>query len=162
MNQTETTAATFAPIAANYLHLRIGTSRGCETWGYTTVSVTDNGTDKAFRACGGGYDMKGTVVGDWLEAVAQDRLQALAARCGRDDSRAYGCDNKWAPIKGYYGSTINPDGRVTIDGACGLETVRSIAEAVGIRITGNYLPAKRRGSYGKYLGYFVSDSGMPA
>ena len=153
------TDTTFAPIAANFLHIRVSTSKGRDTYGYTIVTATDNATDKAYRTCGGGYDMRGTVVADWLESVAQDRLLALAALCGRDDSRTYGTDNKWAPIKGYYGSTINPDGSISLDGGCGIESIRHIAEAVGIVIRGCYGTGRKRDSL---IGYFVTDSGMPA
>jgi hypothetical protein len=59
--------------------IRWGTSRGRETAGYTTCSLR-NGAGKRVAACnGGGYDMKGTVVGHWIAATFADDLRKLRA-----------------------------------------------------------------------------------
>lgn len=39
-------------------------SRARDTYGYNVITLWD-GKDH-FKACGGGYDMIGTVLGDWL------------------------------------------------------------------------------------------------
>lgn len=47
------------------LTIKWGTSRGRDSYGYTTCSLYENG--RKIAACnGGGYDMRGTVIGDWM------------------------------------------------------------------------------------------------
>lgn len=59
--------------------IRWGTSRGRETAGYTTCSLR-NGAGKRVAACnGGGYDLRGTVVGHWIAATFADDLRKLRA-----------------------------------------------------------------------------------
>lgn len=58
------------------LIITYGTSRGRDTYGYTLVTLRENGTKKA-STCGGGYDMRGTVFADWLQQVYQERLMEL-------------------------------------------------------------------------------------
>lgn len=61
------------------LHITFGTSRGAETYGYAVVTLRECGKVKA-RCLGGGYDMRGTVFADWLQAEYQDRLRAIKSR----------------------------------------------------------------------------------
>lgn len=59
------------------LRITYGTSRGANTYGYALVNLSEHGVKKA--SCnGGGYDMRGTVFADWLQATYQDRLMKLA------------------------------------------------------------------------------------
>jgi hypothetical protein len=59
------------------LTIRWGVSRGRNTYGYTTCSLR-NGSGKRLAACnGGGYDMEGTVVGDWVARTFREELLAL-------------------------------------------------------------------------------------
>lgn len=59
------------------LSIRWGTSRGRETYGYTTCSLSVDG--RRVAGCnGGGYDMRGTVVGLWAASAFADRLRALS------------------------------------------------------------------------------------
>lgn len=51
-------------------------SRGRDTYGYNICSLYVNG--QRVSACnGGGYDMKGTSLGNWIERAYADRLRAL-------------------------------------------------------------------------------------
>jgi len=60
------------------LIIKWGTSRGRDTYGYNTCSLSENGHRRA--ACnGGGYDMLGTVFGHWLASTYRERLNALPA-----------------------------------------------------------------------------------
>ena len=63
------------------LKIRWGTSRGRDTYGYTTCSLfeTQGGwANKKIASCnGGGYDMKGTVLGDWIAKRFPSRLREL-------------------------------------------------------------------------------------
>ena len=55
-----------------------GVSRGRDTYGYNMVTLSSN-TGKRFRAMGGGYDMHGQVMGEYVQFNASpDRLRAVA------------------------------------------------------------------------------------
>lgn len=58
------------------IEIKWGTSRGRDTYGYTTCGLYERG--KKLAACnGGGYDMRGTVFGIWLAAAYRDKLLLL-------------------------------------------------------------------------------------
>lgn len=135
----------------NYLALSWSISRGRDTYGYNICRLDDRRTDKRYKCMGGGYDMIGTCLGEWLQDVYQDRLVKLAANHEYIEEAGY-------TVKGYfkhkdlYGITFKIDGaevKATVDGACGVESVIRIAEAVGIRITRDF-------GRNKTLGFFVS------
>lgn len=60
------------------LYIKWGTSRGRDTYGYTTCTLRENG--EKIAACNGGYDMRGTVFGNWLARTYTDRLRKLKAK----------------------------------------------------------------------------------
>ncbi len=86
---------------------------------------------------GGGYDMQGTVFGGWLQETYQEAV-ALLAYTGR----AYGTyvDNVRQPNNersGLYGMTLYRSAgtsRVMLDGACGLESMLTIAKTIGLTV----------------------------
>jgi hypothetical protein len=113
-----------------YLILSWSISRGRNTYGYNICRL-DTPAGR-YRTMGGGYDMVGTVVADWLTAQYQERLAELAP---------------------FYGLEIH-DGVEYIDGACGLQHVKQIAEAIGV--TWSEVTARRR----NWLqGFMVTDYG---
>lgn len=135
----------------NYLALSWSVSRGRDTYGYNICRLDDRETDKRYKCMGGGYDMKGTVFGDWLQDVYQERLMALASDPSKLEEAGYA-------VKGYlkhidlYGITFY-SGKATLDGACGLESMKRIAEAIGLEVTDNY-NRRKRGTEG----FFIMDS----
>lgn len=117
----------------NHLALSWSISKGIDTYGYNICRLDSHDSGKRYRCSGGGYDMVGTVVADWLVAEHQDKLGALV------------CSLDLQPVNGHtftgylkaptlYGLTVCPDGRVTVDGACGLSSVERIANACGIEL----------------------------
>lgn len=141
-----------------YLALSWSTSRGRDTYGYNICKLTD-GHNK-YSTCGGGYDMTGTVFAQYLEANFQDRLKRLHKRAGseyrgvagsykaREGKHAYalyGRNEKRKVYPGlFYGMTAHydPKGKlqkITLDGACGLSSMETIATAIGLEVktTGN-------------------------
>lgn len=72
------------------LEFKWGTSRGRDSYGYTTCSLYADGIRVA--ACnGGGYDMRGTCLGHFLAGAFADRLRqrisAEPVKCERCDGR---------------------------------------------------------------------------
>lgn len=137
-------------ITTNYLALSWTTSRGRDTYGYNIARLDDRATDQRYKCMGGGYDMLGTCVAQWLAASYQERLVAAGSA-----------------VTGLYGARRVPlaggadKARISLDGACGLECMIKIAAAIGVRITTNYNRKAYRGN-GVTEGYFVSDFGSAA
>lgn len=129
------------------LVLSTGTSRGRDTFGYTIVRATDVATGKVYKCMGGGYDMVGTVVADWLEDVHQGGLRAIS------DRAYYRLDNgDRVHLDGLYGMTTRTDGAVSVDGACGIKSVIRVGEVVGLHFQRTF---NRR--TGRTTGYIVTD-----
>ncbi len=137
-----------------HLTLSWSTSRGRDTYGYNIARLDDMTTGKRYRCNGGGYDTQGTVFADWLTDVHQDRLQAIADRAASMHSK----ESRYQSLDGsgrLYGMHLNIDtGRISIDGACGLESVISIAKAAGLEVQSEY--DRRPRSRGTLLGFYVS------
>ena len=90
------------------------TSRGRDTYGWNICSL--KGGAKTYRTMGGGYDMEGTVLADYLEAEHQEALQRLA----KDKAQAIKLYGK------LYGMTALSNGQVLLDGACGLSSIKTL------------------------------------
>lgn len=144
----------------NFLSLTWSTSRGRDTYGYNIARLESRNTGHRYRTCGGGYDMTGTVLGEWLAAEYQDRLRAIADKAGSHYSKAGGyhshrsADGRNPDRAFYYGMTRNDDtGAVSLDGACGRSCMEGIAQAVGVSLSA---VCNRRGHI---TGYMVTDYG---
>lgn len=94
-------------------------SRGRDTYGYNICSLYVDG-NKVTGCTGGGYDMQGTCFGNWLEKEFAEGIKTL-------------------DIKEYYG--INEyEGKRYLNGACGFDSMKSIANGLGYKLT--RLPGK--------------------
>lgn len=114
------------------LDITWSTSRGRDTYGYNICRLDDDITGLRFRTCGGGYDMVGTVFGQWLERTYPEKLRALASGVKLVDC-GYAVKG-WKKHPDLYGLTFAPDGAPRLDGACGIESMRRIAEACGFEV----------------------------
>lgn len=101
-------------------------SRGRDTYGYNIVTAVCNG--KSYRTLGGGYDMIGTVLGDWFEDAHKDDLTTLVTTL---ELEHYVGTTKYVPK--YYGLFIRYNNSVYIDGACGISCVLEIIRACGYK-----------------------------
>lgn len=134
----------------NFLSISWSVSRGQETYGYNICRLDDCNTGERFRTIGGGYDMVGTVAAQWLCKNYQTELQAL---CTTIDSKPY-ASTGWLCFHSFYGMHQRADGSVTIDGACGLDSVLKVARAIGLHIQ-QQLDRKRR----NIVGFNISKGG---
>lgn len=118
---------------ATYLTIKWTVSRAADTYGYNRVTLSDTQSGKRYVAVGGGYDMTGAVLGEWLAATYQPQLQALAATL---DSKPYG--NPAHGVEQFpalYGMTRdNGTDKVRLDGACGRSSMERIAQALGLTL----------------------------
>jgi hypothetical protein len=141
-------------------YMTYGTSKGRDTYGYTLITARCNESGKAYRQCGGGYDMIGATVADALNAEYQSALQRLAMRAGyikRAGKSLYISKAK----KRLYGLTAyyNIDGSlrgVSLDGATGLSNVQTIAKAAALDLSMVWRNGIGRGC-GRYIGFTVRD-----
>lgn len=139
---------------SNYLSLSWAISRGRDTYGYNICRLDDHNTGKRYRVNGGGYDMIGAALGEWLQTTQQARLMALKDNGPQGAPVTVDCGYA---TPGYlkrpdlYGLTFNPTGKATVDGACGVESVIKIAEACGISVTRDWNRRANRAN-----GFFIS------
>jgi len=137
----------------NFLSISWSTSRGRDTYGYNICRLDSSNTGRRYRCSGGGYDMIGTVVADWLRAEHQSRLAAVHDRRASEHGTS-GYETLPWPRHRLYGLHFNRNNETySVDGACGVESVRAIAEAVGISMSS---VVNRRGHV---TGYMVTDYG---
>jgi len=139
------------------LQTRWGVSRARDTYGYNICSLYVN-RRKVASCNGGGYDMTGTVVGNWIAQTFPKKLHAKIKK------EFYGLsfhdpnyDPGKAVIEGQtvaerekegkcvglerYQSFYAASGKLPtkthtvplLDGACGLECIVRVAEAIGLR-----------------------------
>lgn len=112
------------------LEISWSTSRGRETYGYNICRLDDSISGKRYRCSGGGYDMIGTVFANWFEDQYPDRLRQLVQN---EALEPYGMTG-WKQCPKYYGLTVRENGAVSLDGACGVESIRRIVEACGFEV----------------------------
>ena len=114
------------------LELSWSTSRGADTYGYNIARLDDSITGKRFRCMGGGYDMIGTVFGEWFQATYPEKLKALREGAWIEDC-GFAVPG-YSKISGLYGLTFTPEGEPQLDGACGMSSMQSIVEACGFDV----------------------------
>ena len=91
-----------------------GVSRGRDTYGYNIVTLTSSAQGKKFRCMGGGYDMHGQVLGEYVQYCAtQEQLRAAVSA---DDS---------LPV------TVLHTGCAVVVGASGEASVLRLMRAIG-------------------------------
>lgn len=136
----------------NHLSITWGVSKGRDTYGYNICRLDDRATGKRYRCMGGGYDMIGTVFGNWLSDVYQDRLKYLFDSRKHEDC-GYGVKG-YRKIPDLYGLTLSPSGVAQLDGACGKSSMQAVAEAIGLEVQWQ---GDRKG---RTIGYFVQDTAV--
>lgn len=135
----------------NHLVLSWSVSKGRDTYGYNICRLDDRNNGKRFRCMGGGYDMIGTVFGEWLQENYQGQLQAIKARSHYITDENGIVSNPRSDS--LYGMRWKTDNTVSLDGACGLECMIRIAEAIGLDVERDYIKkGKRRG---ETVGWYV-------
>jgi hypothetical protein len=128
------------------LHFKWTVSRGRDTYGYNICTLLVDG-EKVGKTCGGGYDMQGTAFAEWLQGEYQAELIRLNNDKGinvRIPDNTYetskGVIRRYS-LPGFYGMSlhVNPDSsvKVYLDGGCGMESMKTIAEALGITLKWN-------------------------
>lgn len=123
-------------MAFNKIHrltLSWAISKGRDTYGYNIARLDDSISGKRYRTMGGGYDMVGTVLGDWFEDQYQYKLiELIQANTDKLEVYSTTCPD-WKKIQGLYGLTYC-QGKAIMDGGCGVESMLRIIEACGFEV----------------------------
>jgi len=123
-------------------------SKAVNTYGYNICSLFVNG-QKVSSCNGGGYDMQGTCLGEWIEREFKDELLQLKEKFygltfhnpnwqppkeiikKEEEGKSFGLER----IQDFYKQSSDlPTEKHTIpviDGACGVNSVEKILKAVG-------------------------------
>lgn len=146
------------------LNLSWSVSRGRDTYGYTICRLDDTDIGKRYRCNGGGYDMVGTVLGQWLSDRYADRLLAIKERAHvtytypTDDAKARTRSENNSADRLYGMALIEQVGSgkefISLDGACGSSSMLAIAKAIGLEV--RYMPTVGRSRTSK--GFIVTDT----
>jgi len=145
------------PRQSHVIRYKRSTSRGRDTYGYNLLTLWENGR-KVATQCGGGYDMTGSALADWLESAYPAALLVLAReraggvyKGGRfviSRTNAYNriCSphgqrfDTYKPNPDYAksaltGLTYNADkDTASLDGGCGQRCVEDVIKALGLSI----------------------------
>lgn len=121
------------------LEFKWGISRGRDTYGYNICTLYVNGR-KVSSCNGGGYDMEGTCLGEFIARRYADRLQTLKVHraTGYKDGRLYGLS--------YHDPNYDP-GKAVIDGET-VEEREKAEKSVGLERyqefyrASSYIPTK--------------------
>lgn len=142
------------------LSLKWSVSRAQDTYGYNVVKLIDNDTGEAFKTCGGGYDMVGTVLADWVEKNYQTELMQKAALAHTHYNEACTVEKFRKEASGFYGMTANYKkdiglSSVTLDGGCGISSIeRILKEVLGLTLERIY-SRDRKGRVKDTIGFYV-------
>lgn len=126
------------------LHFRWTISKGRETYGYNICTLLVDGIVKG-KCNGGGYDMQGTSLGKWLQADYTNRIEKLFSKEieKAKEQKPLKLNNyiRVIPEK-FHGVTIIRNVKtnrisVYVDGAAGFDSMRRIAESIGINLKWN-------------------------
>lgn len=129
------------------LHFKWTVSRGQDTYGYNICTLLVDG-DKVAKTCGGGYDMQGTALGEWLQTAYAMQLNGLfmeeiVSFKEKPFREGYRSQHKLKDKHGveYYGASLfqKYGGKIQLylDGGCGFGSIERIANAIGIIIQWN-------------------------
>lgn len=130
------------------LHFKWTVSRGRDTYGYNICTLLVDG-DKVAKCNGGGYDMQGTCLGEWLQDHFEMQLNELfmeeivSFKSMPFNESGYKRKGELKDKDGnaFYGTSLyaGKDGKIQLylDGAAGMESMKRIAEALGIKLQWN-------------------------
>lgn len=142
------------------LHFKWTISRGQNTYGYNICSLLVDGV-KVSKCNGGGYDMQGTVLGEWIQNNYQDQLKKrFATELSNITEKDYSDHSGYCykSIDNFYGAKISGkqggELKIELDGGCGLDSMKRIAETIGITFKWN--PESNRYKHHTYYTAFIN------
>ena len=128
------------------IEIRWTVSCAKSTYGYNICSLWEAG--KKVASCkGGGFDMPGTVLGNWLKLNYASRIEKLYApkffglifvkKRNNRDCDCVDASNEYKYLKKYSNGC-----RISLDGSCGWSNMEKVAGAIGLTIKQDYTSEK--------------------
>lgn len=115
--------------------VRFGTSRGQDTYGWTTCTLTVDGKGRRASCCGGGYSLAGACLGEWLERDFTDQLRGLdLGRLAKAGINTYGL-SFWDRDRSRDLSRWKEGATLHVQGACGEQSMENILRTLGYDLT---------------------------
>ena len=103
-------------------------SKGRDTYGYNICTLREGfNRNKIASTCGGGYDMKGTVLADFIKLHFENELKRLNSK------EFYGL-SFWNPESKKYHKRYQQGYKICLNGACGFECMQSILNKIGFKL----------------------------
>ena len=140
------------------LSVKWSISKAQDTYGYNICTVVNDDNGERFKCLGGGYDMLGTSLANFIEKEYQAELiakyeQAYAQYV--DSKRLDDGTNK----QGFYGMTAHYQNglvtHITLDGGCGINSIeRIIKEVLGLTLERKY-SYDRKGRVKDTVGFYL-------
>jgi|TARA_R100000084_G_C4571392_1_gene109405 hypothetical protein len=132
----------------NTLNFKWTISKGRDTYGYNICTLRDMGGNKIASTCGGGYDMQGTALGNFINSYFSNELKKLTADRGgvafAKRSGFYGLTHYNPKAKSYsrrYLKRATEHTRSYVDGASGFDCMRRILAKIGFKM--NFVQEKK-------------------
>jgi hypothetical protein len=110
------------------------TSRGRDTYGYHICTLRDKLNNKVSSTCGGGYDMKGTCLGEFINKIFAKELRRLTANSGSSDGGFYGLSH-YNNKTGKYQKRASKHTNSYVDGGCGFSSMEDILNKIGFKLS---------------------------
>lgn len=125
------------------LHFKWTISRGRDTYGYNICTLLVDG-EKVAKTTGGGYDMQGTALGEWIQNNFKSKLEERFKKeieSVNDQDYADRNGYLYKEITSFYGARLSGKKgepvKVVLDGGCGLDCMKRIAESIGVTFKWN-------------------------
>lgn len=117
-----------------HITVRRGTSRGRDTYGYTTCTLTVEGKGRRASCCGGGYSLVGACLGEWLQRDFANQLQALdLGRLAKSGIDTYGL-SFWDKSTGKNVTRWKEGAALHVRGSCGEGSMVRILQVLGYNL----------------------------
>lgn len=132
------------------LHFKWTVSRGRDTYGYNICTLYVDGV-KTAKCNGGGYDLQGTVLGEFIQNKYQTELMKIKKKAG--GKLIVETEGKWSNPSSegeLYGMKYVIDQKrktetIQLDGACGFDSMRKIIKALNLELTYMQKMSERNG-----------------
>ena len=107
------------------------TSRARDSYGYNICTLRNKRGNKLNSNCGGGYDMQGAALGDFINDHFGDELKKLSS------ADFYGLNHynpKAKTHKRRFLKRATDKTQTYVDGGCGFDSMRRILEKIGFEL----------------------------
>lgn len=103
-------------------------SRANDTYGCNICTLREGfKRNKIASTCGGGYDMKGTVLADFIKLHFENELKRLNSK------EFYGL-SFWNPETKKQCKRYRQGNKICLNGACGFEPMQAILDKIGFKL----------------------------